>query len=573
MLAVTAPKPAERSRFMSPRAPLGALRGRPAKATGAAVILLTALLASCGSTGASALRGVAPQHSLAAPGHAPPGNLRPPTGTGLSSWWERLLAQSKNLGPSRVATATVIIDLAPGAGGGPARRWAESHQLGLTWYVGRSVAVLAAKPAVLGAALGVNIDDFLSPGGQRFYAAAQQPRVPGALAGDVSAVGRVTDYKDYGDAYVGRGGLSPSALLEAYDAAPLRAQGLNGRGETIVAFEVDGYDLDNLNKFATKYGLPSFSRPDGFIVNGGEAGKPQGESDMDLETVREIAPAAKVVYYNVLQSSSGANFADLLLTAFETAGREYPGAIWTMSIGQCEKTLGFADLEAENKAVAAAEAKGTSVFAASGDSAGLECVDQPNWGASPTQNDVGVWQPAVLPAVTGVGGTTLSVTTTGQYYSETAWYYPALGQGTSGGTSTTIAQPSWQVGKGLPTPTDSTPRQVPDVSAVADPLTGNSIYESGWTTGGGTSLATPIWAAFVALIDEYLRREGKPPVGFINPDLYYLADHNQPYPPFHPITTGGNSVWRNGAGYNQSTGLGSPDVYNLARDLSAHERA
>lgn len=451
------------------------------------------------------------------------------------------------------------------------RSWAAARQLSLQWYVAGTVAVLAARPSRLGEALGVRIDDFRSPTGQRFYASTSQPKVPVGLRGRVTAVGRVTDYKDYGDAYVASGGLSPTALMQAYDAAPLRAQGLTGAGETVVAFEIDGYSQDNLNKFAAKYNLRPFTAQGGFSVVGGEAGKDEGESDMDIETVREIAPAAKIVYYNVLQDTSGTSFAGVLLAAFNAVNKDYPGAIWTMSIGQCEKALSPADLQAENEAVAAAEAKGTTAFAASGDTAGLECVNQPNWGSAPTQSDVGVWQPAVLPAVTGVGGTTLSVTTNGSYYGETTWFYPALGQGTSGGTSTMIAQPTWQVAQGLPKPSDKVPRQVPDVAAVGDPLTGNTIYEGGWSTGGGTSLATPIWAGYVALIDQYLRQHGKPAVGFINPVLYDLADHAQPYPPFHAITSGGNEVWRNGAGYNETTGLGSPDVYNLARDLLAHE--
>jgi kumamolisin len=146
-----------------------------------------------------------------------------------------------------------------------------------------------------------------------------------------------------------------------------------------------------------------------------------------------------------------------------------------------------------------------------------------------------------------------------------------LGQGTTGGTSTMFAQPAWQVGQGLPKPTSQEPRQVPDVSAVGDPTTGTAIYEGQWEQGGGTSLATPIWAGFAALIDQYLKHNGKPPVGYLNPYLYYFADHPRIYAPLHLVTTGGNNVWRNTNGYNESTGLGTPDVYNLARDLLAQE--
>jgi kumamolisin len=468
--------------------------------------------------------------------------------------------------------ASVIFDLTSHPDARAVERWAHMHNLRLQWYVGTGVAVVSAPPATLGRALGVRIDDYRSPGGQRFYASLVQPGVPRGLSRDLDAVGRISDYKDYSDAYVQPGGLSPSALLQAYDAGPLRAAGFNGAGETVVAFEIDGYSQADLNKFAARYSLPPFTAQGGFTVVGGEAGAAEGESDMDLETVREIAPAAKIVYYNVLQGANNSStFPELLVNAFTNVNRLYPGAVWTLSIGGCEKPVGFADLAAENKAAAAAEAQGTSIFAASGDTGGLECVDMQDWGSAPSESDVGVWNPAVLPAVTGVGGTTLSVTSSGAYAGESAWFYPVLGQGTSGGLSVLIAQPTWQVGQGLPTPSGQG-RQVPDVAAVGDPLTGNTIYSSGnLTQGGGTSLATPIWAAFVALIDEYLQHHSKPPLGFINPDLYYLAAHTQTYPPFHDVTTGGNSVWRNGNGYNQSTGLGSPNVYNMARDLLADE--
>jgi subtilase family serine protease len=89
-----------------------------------------------------------------------------------------------------------------------------------------------------------------------------------------------------------------------------------------------------------------------------------------------------------------------------------------------------------------------------------------------------------------------------------------------------------------------------------------------WQQGNGTSLATPVWAGFTALVDGYLRRQHRQPLGFANAKLYGLSDHAQPYPPFHVVTSGGNDVYRNGSGYSPTTGLGSPDVWNLARDLA-----
>jgi len=116
-------------------------------------------------------------------------------------------------------------------------------------------------------------------------------------------------------------------------------------------------------------------------------------------------------------------------------------------------------------------------------------------------------------------------------------------------------------------------RQVPDVSADANPDTGNDILHGGVViTGGGTSLSTPIWAAFTALTDQYLRAQGGRAVGFFNPELYRLAATNPPYRPLHDITVGGNDLYLAAVGYDMVTGLGSPDVWNLARDLALAER-
>ena len=101
-----------------------------------------------------------------------------------------------------------------------------------------------------------------------------------------------------------------------------------------------------------------------------------------------------------------------------------------------------------------------------------------------------------------------------------------------------------------------------------------AIYSDGrWSSGGGTSQAAPIWAGMTAVINQYLKRQGVKPVGFMNPALYALANNPQPFPPFHDILVGSNLVYRATPGYDLATGLGSPDAWNLARDLEAYQRA
>jgi kumamolisin len=110
---------------------------------------------------------------------------------------------------------------------------------------------------------------------------------------------------------------------------------------------------------------------------------------------------------------------------------------------------------------------------------------------------------------------------------------------------------------------------VPDVAADAAPQTGAAIRIHGrWLRSGGTSLATPVWAAITALMNQYLTAHGDRPAGFVNPLLYRLARGSPPYRPFHEVTAGTNDFYPAGPGYNMVTGLGTPDAWNLVRDLA-----
>jgi len=87
--------------------------------------------------------------------------------------------------------------------------------------------------------------------------------------------------------------------------------------------------------------------------------------------------------------------------------------------------------------------------------------------------------------------------------------------------------------------------------------------------GGGTSAATPVWAALILLTDQYLIQQGAKPVGWINPLVYQLGAAVPLYPPYHDITVGGNLFYSAGPGWDYATGWGSPDAWNFLRDISA----
>jgi subtilase family serine protease len=112
-----------------------------------------------------------------------------------------------------------------------------------------------------------------------------------------------------------------------------------------------------------------------------------------------------------------------------------------------------------------------------------------------------------------------------------------------------------------------------------------------WVVFGGTSAASPAWAAIIALVQQV---HGGP-VGFINPAIYKLAQSRLYSDAFHDIRVGNDTdapvgslvpvppycaqfcepghVTQNGyvagTGYDLTTGWGSPDVAHFVADIQA----
>ena len=458
--------------------------------------------------------------------------------------------------------------------------WAARAGLRATWFAGQPTAMLTARPAVLGPALGVRIDDFRLPGYGVFYASRGSGRVPARLDGEVTGVGRITSLGQVHPAGVPAGpavgGLSPGGFASTYDIRPLWNSGDVGQGQTIVFFEVDGYSPADLATYAARFGLPAFPSP---LPGTGPDTKVLGEADMDIEVAHAIAPGASLVYVNLAAfGGRNASPAAQFTQAFSAAARLYPGAIWSISLGQCEDVFAPADAAAANSAVRAAEQAGTTAFVASGDSGGLECLGFHDRDSRiPAE---GISFPGDLPQVTSVGGTALQLSAAGRFLGQAAWTEPLLSQGSTGGQSVLFTQPSWQQAPGVVSsssdgslcgqPAGRYCREVPDVAADAAPSSGAAVRVKGrWVSEGGTSLATPVWASMTALIDQYLRRRGDNPVGFANPALYRLASHPPPVPALRDVTAGSNDFYPAAPGYDMVTGLGSPDAWNLARDLGS----
>ncbi|WP_082690630.1 S53 family peptidase [Mycobacterium sp. M26] len=479
-----------------------------------------------------------------------------------------LLAASTNLGPSHAADAQLTVTLSGGTRPATLIEWAQSRGLTVRWRDGDDWAVVAGPAPRLAEAFAVPIHDYRGRRGQTFYASPRQPDVPAAVRTETTAVGRILSYLPYRMARpvlpldVPRPGLSPQHLLTAYNATPLAEAGYTGKGQTIVFFAFDGFDQRDLDMFSDTSGLPRFTP----VVIDGPLSEPHGETVMDLEVAHAIAPDARLVVVNARPTLVAGGAFEKIGRMFDDAARQYPGSVWSLSIGWgCEAMVTAADLEPVRDALTNAHRRGIAVFDASGDAGGLECKGGEDWSAAPGPDDVGVDSVASLPEITSVGGTTLSTDMQGRWLDESAWVDVPLSQGTSGGVSRLFARPAYQHELSLERDTEH--RLVPDVSAVADPFTGvKLIYQQSTMVGGGTSQSAPIWAAFTVLMNQYVIDRGGRPLGDINTLLYRVAEGAH-LPGFRDITLGSNAVDVPGDGYDLVTGLGSPNVANLASDL------
>lgn len=504
--------------------------------------------------------------------HAPQPPDPPTLIDGPLAW---LLADSTDLGPSRTARAQLTVALRGSTRPEALIGWAGSRHLWVRWRPGANWAVVVGGPADVARAFGVAVHDYRGRRGQVFYASARQPMAPGPVRGEVSALGRVLGYSPHHLAIppeppldVPNNGLTPGALLMTYDAGALAAAASPGKAATIVFFEFDGYNQADLDAYAQLSGLPAFAP----TVVGGQLPAPRGETVMDLEVAHAIAPDARLVVVNALPTVEGDGTYVKIAQMFESADRQFPGAVWSLSIGWgCDKLITAADLAPAQAALATALSHGTSAFDASGDTGGLECKGGADWSSPPGPSDVGLDSVASLPAMTDVGGTTLSTDDRGVWLAEQAWGNSPLSQGSGGGVSALFSRPSWQNAVSLGR--DSAHRLTPDVAADADPTTGVKIvFDRQVGTGGGTSQSAPIWAGLTVLMNQYLLAHGGRALGSLNPMLYQVAA-GAALPAFHDVVLGGNAVHRAAPGFDLVTGLGTPDVDKLVRDLLDVQRA
>ena len=367
-------------------------------------------------------------------------------------------------------------------------------------------------------------------------------------------------------------------LASAYQFSSLYGAGDFGAGQTVAIFELAPNHTSDISSYQSCYATSasvSYVQVDG---GSGAFGSGNGiEAALDIEDVIGLAPQANIdVYQGPNNGGSGPYDTYNAIVTADTA------QVISTSWGLCEPSATASLVTAESTLFEQAATQGQSIFAATGDSGSEDC------GSGSTT--LAVDDPASQPYVTGVGGTTL--TALGPPPTETVWNESARGAGAGGGgISTYWTMPSYQANAPsslnvINAHSSGSPcgaatgycRQVPDVSADADPYSGYVIYytgtgdngNTGWVGAGGTSAAAPLWAALMALINADSTCAGKP-IGFANPALYGVAGSASYASAFQDITVGNNDytgtnggLYPAGTGYDMASGLGTPNASGLS---------
>jgi subtilase family serine protease len=313
-------------------------------------------------------------------------------------------------------------------------------------------------------------------------------------------------------------GLNPADIQSAYK--------LSGSSTATVAI-VDAYNDPtaeaDLGVYRSTFGLPACTTANGCFKKVSQTGSTTSlprnnanwavEISLDLDMVSAACPTCHILLVEA-KTNSFTNLATAVNYAASVAG-----------VKAISNSYGGSD----STEVSSYNHPGIAITASSGDSG------------------YGIQSPASYPHVIGVGGTSLHKDSSTRGWNESAW------SGAGSGCSSLNAKPSWQTSV-----TQCSGDAVADVSAVADPATGVSVYDSTpyqglsqWEVWGGTSAASPIIAAVYALSGN---TAGYP--------ASYTWSHSSG---LFDVTTGSNgscspSVWCHaGTGWDGPTGLGTPN--------------
>ncbi len=480
---------------------------------------------------------------------------------------------------------------------------------------GGMLVSLSGSARQVAAAFQTSFDSYRLPGGRVAYAETSAPTLPASVASHVEAVVGLDDVSQptaVGALQGGAGhraakapaststaggpaacaaakqdaaeygGLTDQSIAYAYGLDGLYRDGSDGAGETIAVYELEPFAMSDLLAFGTCYfGSARAKAITGRVkvvrVDGGQpVGPGSGEAILDLEDVTAMAPDANYQVYEAADTNAG------YLDDYAQFVQNDSAQLLTSSWGECEPwdeqyLPGY--LQVSHVLFEQAAAQGQTILNALGD-VGSDCMEalgikNPVLSLTDTGDD---------PWVLGVGGTTITDATDPP--TEQVWNDGPLWGAGSGGISQVWAAPAWQrpfINSKVVTKAEKVSgtdfcgqaacREAPDVSAQADEFTGAiTIYTAsygGWTTIGGTSSSSPLWAGILADIGSTASCSVQGhELGFVVPKLYAIAANASEYAhSFNDITIGNDDAYgfAHGLypatkGYDMASGLGSPQV-------------
>lgn len=406
--------------------------------------------------------------------------------------------------------------------------------------------------------------------------------------------------------------IAPGDFYTIYDVNPLLSNSINGSG--VGAGKGGGYSiavmgqvdisLSDVAAFRSASGL-SANLPT-VVLAGADPGAATSstsipstndlaEAQLDVEWSGAVAPSAKIAYVNSK---------DVINLSIPYAVDRDLAPIISVSYGECEPLAGVSGMDAFSQLFQQANVEGITIVGPSGDSGATDC----DYRVTTATQGLAVDFPGSSPFVTAAGGTMFnegSATGATSYWSgsngsnagsatgyipETVWNESnstsGLGAG-GGGASIFYTKPSWQTGPGVPV---DNARDVPDISLNA--AAGHDGYlfclQGSCTNGyrdasgdlrvvGGTSVAAPSFAGILALVEQQNNFNG---IGNANPMIYGLANSTYSNTIFHDIASGNNASpceigtpncpnggsigYNAGPDYDQASGWGTIDAYNLA---------
>lgn len=482
---------------------------------------------------------------------------------------------------------------------------------------GNTSAPTLTLPTALAGQVGiVGLDDFVAPTpqhksvGKRVAVKSSGVKKAAATTTTTSPASAICpDYtdtlnQDFGVTLVdGQDYYSPQSLASAYGLGSAYAAGDLGDGVNVAVVEWENDSPEAISNFQSCFGL--HNAVNYVQVDGGPTAPADDtpgvdvgvESSLDIEDIAALAPGASITDYEGPDIGADFTDADWLNTMAAPVDADTAKVV-SMSWGGCELDNATDPafnslLSTENATLEKAAVQGQSFFSSSGDSGSTDCYGD----GLGNDSKLSVDDPAAQPFATAVGGTSMQGKTNP---SISVWNNSgevqdpgAGGGGVSKYEKVDTADGFYQygfTGKGYTNACGATAagtacRQVPDVSALADPYTGYVVAAYDLPTDsvdvfpvGGTSGAAPTWAAITALADSSSACSSNP-AGFVNPTLYNLARKaSLDASNFSDVTQGNNDIPDSGytgssysatTGYDLASGIGSPKAAALVTSLCA----